>query len=269
MFRKALVWSGIVLMLMATACNRQNSETGKTETQTPAQTPAATSAPASVKSGTVVETMEAGGYTYMLVDDGTSQNWLAILKSPVTVGQEVSYYDGMVMENFESKTLGRTFDKIIFSNGLANQQTGGADSFADAVGNEPNAMEGIAADVPTGSSKAVVPFAELKVEKAAGENAYTVEELFAKTTDLNGKTVSVRGRIMKISPGIMGRNWLHIQDGTGNPDSSTHDLVVTTAAAPEQKVGDVATINGVLSANKDFGSGYSYAAIIEEAVISE
>ena len=64
----------------------------------------------------------------------------------------------------------------------------------------------------------------------------------------------------------MGRNWIHLQDGTGNPESNTHDLVVTTSQEPAADW-DIITIEGVLAADKDFGSGYSYAAIIEEASI--
>ena len=66
----------------------------------------------------------------------------------------------------------------------------------------------------------------------------------------------------------MGRNWIHIQDGTGSPDDPTHDLVVTTSQDPEADW-DIITVEGILAANKDFGSGYSYRVIIEEASINQ
>jgi len=268
MLKKILVWCGIVAMLSVTACNRQSSETAGQQTQAP-ESPMQAAAPTApvVKSGTVAETMDAGGYTYVLVDDGVSQNWLAVLKTTVEVGQEVSYYDGMVMENFVSKTLDRTFDKIIFSNGFVDQQGEASDSFSEALGGESTGM----GDQPSGmvgSRKAVVPFSEIQVEKAAGENAYSVAEVFEKATDLDGQKVTVRGKVVKVSANIMGVNWLHIQDGTGSPDSNTHDLVVTTSNPPED-AWDIITVNGVISANKDFGSGYSYAVIMEEAEVSE
>jgi len=268
MLKKILVWCGIVAMLSVTACNRQSSETAEQQTQSP-ESPAPAAAPAApaVKSGTVSETMDAGGYTYLLVDDGMSQNWLAVLKTQVEVGQEVSYYDGMVMENFVSKTLDRTFDKIIFSNGLVDQQGAASGSFAEAVSGESPGM-GDQATGMGGSSKAIVPFAEIQVEKAAGENAFTVGEVFEKATDLDGQMITVRGKVVKVSANIMGVNWLHIQDGTGAADNNTHDLVVTTATPPDD-AWDVVTVNGVISANKDFGAGYSYAVIMEEAEISE
>jgi hypothetical protein len=73
---------------------------------------------------------------------------------------------------------------------------------------------------------------------------------------------------MKVSPRIMGRNWIHLQDGTGNPDNKTHDLVVTTSQDPDADW-DIITVEGVLAANKDFGSGYTYDAIIEDANIKQ
>ena len=120
----------------------------------------------------------------------------------------------------------------------------------------------------TGSQKAVVPSADVKVEKAAGENSYSVGEIFSKGADLNGQTVVVRGKVMKVSPRIMGRNWIHLQDGTGNPADNTHDLVVTTELEPDPDW-DIITMEGVLAANKDFGSGYTYAVIIEDANLKQ
>ena len=109
----------------------------------------------------------------------------------------------------------------------------------------------------------MAPFSEIKVEKAAGENAYTISEIFEQIEALNGKTVRIQGKVVKFSPMIMGRNWIHLQDGTGDPIKNSHDLVVTTSE--QIKVDDIITIEGVLAANKDFGAGYKYGAIVEEA----
>ena len=116
-----------------------------------------------------------------------------------------------------------------------------------------------------GSTGAVVPFSEVKVEKAQGENSYTVAEIFSKTQELDGKIVRLRAKVMKVNPNIMGHNWLHLQDGTGDPLTNSHDLVVTTAESPA--LDQVVTVEGKLTANKDFGAGYSYTAIIENAKI--
>ncbi len=221
----------------------------------------------------------------MKVDTGLSQPWVAIPQSKVEVGQDVTYQQGMVMKNFASKSMDRTFDTIVFSSGLvgattnphgggmgmgsmanphAKKTAGGDDSFASAVQAEGGApaMQQPAAS-SGGSLGAMAPFTEIKVEKATGDNAYNVSEIFEKTETLNGKTVRVQGKVVKFSPSIMGRNWIHMQDGTGDPMKNTHDLVVTTSETIEN--GKTITIEGVLAANKDFGAGYKYVAIVEDA----
>lgn len=104
------------------------------------------------------------------------------------------------------------------------------------------------------------------VAKATGEGAKTVAEVNNQRAELSGKPVRVRGRVVKSNNGILGANWLHLQDGTGDESDSSHDITVTTQSTA--KVGDVVTAAGVLATDKDFGSGYKYAAIIESAAIS-
>ena len=253
------------------------------ETPLPAATTPAATAPQGI-SGKVLETMNSGGYTYMKVDIGKAQPWVAIPEAKVKVGDETSYHDGMVMSNFTSKSLNRTFESVVFSGGLVGKadqapaqtdphatkpttdNTAGADSFASAVKAEapPAAMQ--AKTESGGSVGQIAPATEIKVEKAAGENGYTVGEVFTDSTKLDGKTIRVQGKVVKFSPNIMGKNWIHLQDGSGDPLKNTHDLVITTSAeAPKGK--DVITIEGIVRANKDFGSGYSYVVMVEEAKI--
>jgi hypothetical protein len=220
--------------------------------------------------------MDSAGYTYMNVETGAGTKWIAVNQTPVSVGDEVTYMDGMVMQNFVSKTLDRTFPEIVFSGGLVGKGATppaitppgtAAESFSQALTSEGAPAAGDAGMI-TGSQKAVVPSVDVKVEKATGENSYSVGEIFSKGTELNGKTVVVRGKVVKVSPRIMGRNWIHLQDGTGNPADKTHDLVVTTSLEPDP-AWDVITMEGVLAANKDFGSGYTYAVIIEDASLKQ
>jgi hypothetical protein len=118
-----------------------------------------------------------------------------------------------------------------------------------------------------GSTAARAPFVDIKIERAKGENSYTVAEIFAKNKELNGKRVRVQGKVVKYNPAIMGKNWIHIQDGSGDPMQDTHDLVATSGA--EATVGEVITVEGILAAAKDFGAGYMYKAIIEEAKLTK
>ncbi len=93
----------------------------------------------------------------------------------------------------------------------------------------------------------------------------TVAEVWTTRAALAGKTVSVRGRVVKFNGGILGRNWLHIQDGTGSSADGSHDLTITTDAVA--KVGDIITVTGTVTVDKDFGAGYAYAVLVERATV--
>ncbi|HEX5855722.1 MAG TPA: OB-fold nucleic acid binding domain-containing protein, partial [Thermoanaerobaculia bacterium] len=104
---------------------------------------------------------------------------------------------------------------------------------------------------------------DVKVPKADGANAKTVSELWAQRAALKGKEVSVKAKVVKITAGVMGRNWLHVRDGSGSKATKDNDLTVTTDA--NAKVGDVVTLSGTVSVDKDFGAGYTYPVIVENA----
>ncbi len=225
----------------------------------------------------VIETMDSGGYTYMLVDKNGNSEWVAIPQSSVKKGEEVHFYKGMVMKNFSSKTLHRTFETIVFSPGLVRGNAASphtqkyhttSESFRSAVeAEQERSSTEVNATTSGGSLAAIVPFKELHIEKINNENGYTVNEIFQNAEKLNGKEITLRGQIVKFSPMIMGRNWIHLQDGTGNAMQNEHDLVVTTK--DQAKEGDIAVVRGIVTANKDFGAGYSYKVIIEQAVITK
>ena len=198
-------------------------------------------------SGKVVETMDSGGYTYVNLKKNGKSMWVAVPQMKVTVGQEMSFAPGMVMKDFSSKTLNRTFDSIVFSSGAAGQESQGSGQKA------------------SGEKKAEPK--KVKVEKASGPNAYTVAELYEKSASLDKKNIVVKGQVVKVSQGIMGKNWIHIQDGSGDPSKGSHNIVATSQDLPA--VGDVVTAKGTLYKDKDFGSGYKYAVIVEETSIKK
>lgn len=99
---------------------------------------------------------------------------------------------------------------------------------------------------------------------AAKDDAVKVEEVFAKKDALNGKKITVKGEVVKFNSGIMGKNWVHIKDGSGKP--GTNDLTATTQDTA--KVGDKVIVTGTLAVGKDFGAGYKYEAIMEEATLT-
>jgi hypothetical protein len=166
---------------------------------------------------------------------------LAVISGLIACGNATSEKESKIPANQSGKTLSQAHDvkpSEIAAHGLTPQTRGGHPA---------------------------VPLTKLKVEKSTAQNGYTVAELFAKRASLNKQKVTVRGQVVKVNPNIMGRNWLHIQDGTGDPAKNTHDLVVTSSDIAEK--GAIITIEGTLAADKDFGYGYKYNVIVEDAVL--
>lgn len=204
---------------------------------------AAPVAPAALAvSGEVLEVKDVEIYTYLRLKTKDGEMWAAVSKTPVKVGANVTIKNAMAMKNFESKTLKKTFPTILFGS-------------LDGVGQ-------VSAGAPAVVAKAV-DTTPIKVAKASGVNARTVAEVITKATELNGKPVRVSGKVVKYNSGIMGKNWIHLRDGSGLEADSSNDVLVTTAA--EVKVGAVVTVTGVVRTNKDFGSGYTYKVLIEDA----
>ena len=208
--------------------------------------------------GTVTETMNAGGYTYVQFDTGTEKIWAAAPEFAVKVGDPVIVPEGMLMQNHTSKTLDRTFDQIYFVDSVMV----GGEQAAAAGGGMPagHPDTGGMGDTEDHARPAVT---ETDVDMSGlskPADGKTVAEIFAGKDSLSGQEVTLRGKVVKFSPEIMGTNWLHIQDGTGD------DLTVTSSTSAN--VGDTVMVKGVVTLNKDFGFGYKYDIIIENAQVT-
>lgn len=209
--------------------------------------------------GKVLQTMNSGGYTYVeLKQKNGASLWLATSETPVKVGSQMSFAPGVVMHDFKSKSLNRSFDSIIFSGGVIAGQAG-----SNAPASPPKAP----ASAPGSKGALAQKTVAVPVKKASGADAYTVEEAFAKRTQLDKKKITVRGKITKVSNGIMGKNWFHIQDGSGTESKANYDLVCTSQ--DKAATGDMVTVTGTLAKDRDFGAGYSYAVIVEDARIKK
>ena len=208
-------------------------------------------------SGKVVETVQSGGYSYAKLENNGKNIWVAYPAQDTRVGDTLSFSGCAEMPDWQSKSLNRKFGLVLFC---------GA---PEAPGKSPAAKAAPLTAITSPGSKgaASAPAPKLKIDKATGANAYTVAEIFAKRSELNGKTAVVRGQVVKISPRIMGKNWLHLQDGSGNAKDKNHDLVVTTDDRPE--VGDLVTVSGTLATDKDFGGGYKYGVIMEKGIVKK
>ena len=207
-------------------------------------------------SGKVVETMDASSYTYVRLDTGTDKLWAAIPQTPIKVGDTVAVGDGMPMPKYHSKILNRDFDIVYFAGDvLVNGSRPGG------TGPQTGPMAGLPKDHPpiNGAGSPKIDFTGIKKAK----DGKTIEEIFAEKAKLNGKDVTVRGKVVKYNEMILGRNWIHLRDGTGAVGSN--DLLVTTTTPV--KVGDTLLVTGKVALNKDFGSNYKYDLMLEEAKV--
>ena len=219
---------------------------------TPVSAPEAASA-ANAFTGAISETMNSGGYTYLHLQAGTDDVWIAGPEFDAKVGEQVSVALDMPMKDFQSKTLNRTFPLLYFVSQVARNGQPIAAQPRPAAPALMNSHDAVAAAAP--------------VEKMAPPaGGLAIADVFGKKAALSGKPVTVRGKVVKFNSGIMDRNWLHIQDGSGSADAHDNDLTITTDAAV--KVGDVVTVTGMVGTGKDFGAGYAYDVIVEKATVA-
>ncbi|MFA6168078.1 MAG: hypothetical protein WC700_15755 [Gemmatimonadaceae bacterium] len=219
-------------------------------------------APAGALAGPVLQKLDAPPYSYLQVKTPQGDVWAAVPQAAVATGANVRVYNPMLMTKFESKALKRTFDEVYFGTLTPDG--------ADAASAGGPAMGGAAmADGSNPHAGVTAPAAEVvkvgKVEKAAGADAYTIAEAFAKKDALVGKVISIRGTVVKYNAQVMGKNWIHLQDGSGDAAKVNNDITVTTM--DETAKGQTITIRGTVKTSKDFGAGYKYAVIIEDAKI--
>lgn len=200
-------------------------------------------------SGKVLEVQNVSSYTYAHVDTGKEKIWLAGPKTNLKVGDQVTFPAGMPMKNFKSKSLQRTFDVVYFV---------GRISPAGAKAASPRLPTGH----PTISTADIDKLDLSGVAKPKGGK--TIAEIYKGKSNLTGKKVVLRGKVVKFTGQVMGKNWIHVKDGTG--DKGASDLTVTTKT--RAKIGDTVLVRGTLVADKDYGYGYKYPLIIEDAEVT-
>jgi hypothetical protein len=198
-----------------------------------------------VVSGVVLEVKDVDTYTYVRLKTKDGETWAAVGKAPLKKGATIEIEDAMVMKNFESKSLKKTFPSIIFG------------SLAGSAKNTSDPHGGVAQVPDTGP---------IQVAKATGANARTVAEVLTKSAELKDRQVQVRGKVVKYNPAIMGKNWIHLRDGSGSASDNSNDILVTSSA--QAKLGDVVTVTGTVRVDKDFGAGYAYKVMIEDATVN-
>ncbi len=203
--------------------------------------------PAGYHAAKVLEHFNASNYTYLRVEENDKEYWMAVPQLPVEVDEMVYYSKSMEMKNFHSESLKRDFPSILFVQDISKTI---APANQNPMGDNPH-VKGI-----------TLQKEEISIEPAAGGK--TVAQILDQKETLNGKAVSVKGKVTKFNGGILDKNWIHIQDGTNT--NGEFDLLVTSKDVAQ--VGDIIIVKGKVALNKDFGAGYSYKILIEDASVS-
>lgn len=195
----------------------------------------------------VTDVIQGNSYTYLLVKENMTDRWVAISKQEDVNKGDVYYYDSALqMTNFHSKEIDRDFDVIYFVNQISKTPLTAAPEMGQAA-------------VPAHSGKVAAKDQEVEINKTKDE--LTVAQVYASKADYASKEFEIRGIVVKVNKQVMGKNWVHIQDGSAEGDN--FDLTITTQA--DVNVGDEVTFKGKLTLNKDFGAGYYYDVIVEDA----
>lgn len=224
-----------IIILTVLACNRQPSD-GYTRVK-------------------VIEVIEVASYTYLLVKEKKTEFWIATATMSAEPGESYKYRGGILMSEFYSEELDRTFEEVIFLDELLPLN-------APAMPTDQKVPTGMQAmQEKTPGSKVAPEKSNVKVE--AVEGTITIAELFSDMKAYKGKTIRIVGEVTKFNPAIMERNWVHLQDGTEY--EGKYDLTATSIERFE--VGTTVILEGVVALDLDFGYGYTYEVLLEKAKV--
>jgi hypothetical protein len=188
----------------------------------------------------VEEALNTDRYTYLNVSENGEKFWIAIPRKEIQIGGTYFYKGGLLKRNFESKEFNRVFDTIYLVSDVIpyTEDTG-------ITAKQGEADQSVHSEEP------------IRVEPAEG--VIKLSALFSNPAEYQGKLVKVTGKCVKVNPMIMGRNWVHLQDGSGD------DLDLTITTTDQVPLGAVVSLEGIIALDKDFGAGYRYDVIMENA----
>lgn len=228
----------ILILFSTLACDDRPKVITPVQNQLPAGQKAETSSTEQAHEAVVEEVQHTTKYTYLLLDEAGNKRWIAIAKAEVAPGEKIKYSGGVRMTQFKSAELDRVFDDILLVSNVQKAVAGGQNLFDQ---------------IKSGGGTVV------KEKLVIAKGSVALSELFKSPEKYNGKKILVSGRCTKINYQIMGRNWIHLEDESGTGKT----LTVTSATALEP--GKVGTFEGTIALNKDFGAGYQYDIILEDA----
>jgi len=225
---KILMMFFAVMMFLFTSCDSKDKDMEKLQADNP-----------NTHVVQVVDQTNASSYTYLKVKEKDKEYWIAVPQMKVENGEILYFTKSIEMKNFHSETLNKTFDSVLF---------------VDDISKAPHPAAGNTSHPNVQTAKENVKVEPLK-------DGYTVAKVFDEKESLAGRKVKVKGLVVKYNAGIMDRNWIHIQDGTAGKDG--YDLLVTSTN-PAQ-VGQTIIAEGTVAIDKDFGAGYKYSVLLENA----
>lgn len=199
---------------------------------------------AGVRGVIVIDKLNASGYSYLQVSEKDNTFWIAVPQMEVEKGETLYFSKSMEMKEFKSETLNKTFASVLFVEDISRSPRGEQEELSNV-----HSMVGAV----TKESINIKPL----------EGGLTVEKIFADKNLLSGKVIKVKAQVVKVNSQIMDRNWIHLQDGTGS--QGNFDLMVTST--DDVQVGQIVIAEGKVTVNKDFGSGYSYSVLLEDAKV--
>lgn len=198
----------------------------------------------------VNEVIQTSSYTYIKAYENSAERWVAVTRMDAKKGEKYYYDDALSMNNFHSKELDRDFETIYFINKVSSIPF----SMQEKMNSMPSDHSGNAKSKQKSS---------VSLEKEAGE--ITVAQVFENRSKYANKEIEIRGIVVKVNKQVMGKNWIHIQDGTDN--DGNFDLTITCQDLPEKN--DEVTFKGTIILEKDFGAGYFYDVIMEDAKMTK
>ncbi len=238
----------IVLFLVVSSCGfNKTSQQSNSGTSQPQDETQKINSTVQTHAVTVTEVIQTSNYSYVKLKEGDKEYWAAAPRFDAKTGQTYYYTQAMEMKNFKSRELNRTFESIWFLEGLNDKPV------------QVNKSSTMASP-----GRQTVGFVK-NISVKPVEGGITISKLMADKAQYANKKVRIRGQVVKFNPEIMNKNWVHLQDGT--EASGEYDLVITTQDVV--KPGDVVTFEGMIATNKDFGYGYKYDVIMEDAMISK
>lgn len=239
-----LIIALFVLSLVIGACGEDSKDKTSVDTN---------QAVNNVHSCKVVEIEHTPDYTYLNVEENENTFWIAVPRLDIKEGENVYFSRFMEMKNFESSTLNKTFESVLFVEDI---------SFTPHVGGQSGMMMGNQSAETMHGRNVVSQVTNVEIQPLG--DGKTISKIYENGSELKGQKVKVRAKVTKFNRSIMDRNWVHLQDGTNF--NGKYDLLATTL--DETQVGAVVIVEGIVDTDVDFGAGYKYDIMLKDAKVT-